>query len=39
MDMNIIKYNAPYKYSWEYLGDPDLEGQEPIVDLDNLDNK
>ena len=37
--MDTIKQNAPSKYPWERLEDPDLKRQEPTEDLDNLDNE
>jgi hypothetical protein len=34
-----IKHNAPYKYLWEYPNTPNLDEEEPTIDLDDLDNK
>jgi hypothetical protein len=37
--VNVIKYNAPYKYLWEDPEILNLDEEEPASDLDNLDNK
>ena len=37
--IDIIKYNAPYKYLQEYPETPNLDEEELIIDLNNLDNK
>ncbi|CZR68052.1 uncharacterized protein PAC_17951 [Phialocephala subalpina] len=37
--VDATRHNAPHKYPWEHPDDPDLEGQEPTEDLDDLDDE
>lgn len=37
--VDAMKHNAPHKYPWECADDPDLEGQEPTENLDDLDDE
>ena len=37
--IDVIKHNAPYKYLWEHSETPNLNIEEPIIDLNDLDNK
>lgn len=34
-----MKHNTPYKYLQECLDDPNLKGQEPIENLDDLNDE
>ncbi|OBT39659.1 hypothetical protein VE00_10677 [Pseudogymnoascus sp. WSF 3629] len=37
--VDAMKHNAPYKYPWECLDDPDLDGQDPTQNVNDLDDE
>jgi hypothetical protein len=37
--VDAIKHNAPHKYLWEHPDTPNLDEEEPTVDLNDLDDE